>query len=130
MDQLKNYQFIFIFVNNGYEIQAGITLVYDFIVLVVDEVAHFGLTRDDQLINLSLSPLSTYFRNLCFYFCDMLVEYHLVSRDLPCLLIKKKQWIIIFKYFLYSHYQLSTHLVQSNLFLKYISIYYIAIWFI
>ena len=37
----------------------------------------------------------TYLRNRCFSCWDMLVEYHLVRRERPWRLMRKKQWIIL-----------------------------------
>ena len=46
----------------------------------------------------SLLHKSTSLRNLCFSCWDKLVEYHFVNLDLPCRLIRKKQWIIFKNY--------------------------------
>ena len=52
MDQLQDDQLVIIFIHNCDEIQARIALIYYLIIFVVNEIAHFGLPRDDQLINL------------------------------------------------------------------------------
>ena len=47
MNQLQDDQLVFIFVDNGYEVQAGIPLVVDFILFVLDKVTHFGFAGDN-----------------------------------------------------------------------------------
>ena len=118
MNQLQNYEFVLILIDDGDEIETSVSLVDDLVVLVVDKVAHLGLPCNHQLIHLSSCTPSTSFKNLCFSFWDMFVEYHFVSRDRPCLLIKKKQWIILiyilFKY-LYSFNQFTYSVSLSSL---------------
>ena len=95
VDELEHDELVVGLVYDHDEIEAGIALVHDLVVLVVHEIAHFGFTRDHQLVYLH-PPAFTSLRNRCFSICDMFDEYHLVSRDRPCLLIRKKQWIILF----------------------------------
>lgn len=94
VDQFQDYQLIVALVHDGDEVQTGVTLVHDLVFLVVDEIAHLRLASDHQLVDLCSSYHRTYFRNRCFSCWDMLDEYHLVSRERPWRLIRKKQWII------------------------------------
>lgn len=91
MDEFQDDELIIVFVHDGDEVETGVSLVHDLVFLVVDEIAHFGLPSDDQLVHLRLIWLRTYLRKRCFSCWDMLEEYHLVSRERPCLLMRKKQ---------------------------------------
>lgn len=99
LDQFKDDELVLIFVDNCDEVQTCITLVDYFVVFVVEEIAHFWLACQDHCVHL-IKPTLTSRKNLCFSFWDMAELYHLVSRDRPCRLIKKKQWIIQNLYFL------------------------------
>lgn len=94
MYKFKYNKLVITLIHDSNKIQTGISLVHYLVFLVVDEIAHLGLTSDHQLIDLRLLYASTYFRNRCFYCWDMFDEYHFVRRERPCLLIRKKQWII------------------------------------
>lgn len=52
MNHLQYNEFVFVLVNNGDKVQWGISFVDDFVLLVLEEVAHFGFTGDDQLVYL------------------------------------------------------------------------------
>ena len=52
MNKLKDDKFIIILIHNSDKVQTGITLVHNFIFLVVDKIAHFGFASDHQLIHL------------------------------------------------------------------------------
>jgi hypothetical protein len=41
-----------VLVDDGDEVETGVALVDYLVLLVVEEVAHFGVTRDDQLVHL------------------------------------------------------------------------------
>ena len=94
VDHFEDNEFVFVFVDNGDEVQWGVSFVDDFELLVFDEVAGFGFTSDDELIDLN-GGKSTSLRNRCFYCWLKLWEYHLVRRERPCLLMRKKQWIMV-----------------------------------
>ncbi len=55
MNEFKDDQLIIVLVHNGDEIKTGVSLVEYLVLFVVDEIAHFGLTSDDQLIYLHRS---------------------------------------------------------------------------
>ena len=93
MDQLQNDKFIMSFINDCNEVQTSISLIYNLIILIVNEIAHLWLSCNYQLIHLS-NFQSTSFKKRCFSCCDKFEEYHFVKRERPCLEIKKKQWII------------------------------------
>lgn len=46
LHEFQHNEFVFIFINDGDEVQAGVTFVDDFVLLVVKEIAHFGITRN------------------------------------------------------------------------------------
>ena len=96
MNHFKYDELIFVLVHNRDKVKRGVSFVHNLILLVFDEIAGFGFTSDDELVYLNCGK-STSLRNLCFYCWLMLCEYHFVRRDRPCLLIRKKQWIIEFK---------------------------------
>lgn len=93
LDEFQDDEFVLVLVDDGDEVQAGVPLVDDLIVLVVQEVAHLGLTCQNHRVHLSPTACTSR-RNRCFSFCDMAELYHLVSLERPCRLIKKKQWIM------------------------------------
>ena len=39
-------------VDDGDEVETGVSFVYDFVFLIVEEIAHLGVTSDDQLVHL------------------------------------------------------------------------------
>jgi hypothetical protein len=41
-----------VLVDDGDEVETGVALVHDLVLLVVQEVAHLGVARDDQLVHL------------------------------------------------------------------------------
>ena len=67
MDQLQDDQLVIIFIHNRDEIQARIALIYYLIIFVVDEIAHFGLPRDDQLINLKSTNCHLFEKSLLLH---------------------------------------------------------------
>ena len=66
MNHFKYNQLILILVHNRDKVKGRISFVYNFVLLVFDEVAGFGFTSDDELVYLSCVK-STSLRNLCFY---------------------------------------------------------------
>jgi len=58
-----------VFVDDGDEVKTGVSLVYDFVFFVVQEVAHLGVSCDDQLVDLSKTA-STSLRMRCLSACD------------------------------------------------------------
>ena len=96
LKSLEHNELVIVLVDNCYEVQSRISFVDDFVLFVVQEIALPGFPGDHQLINLNrLRFPYTSLRNCCFSRWDMLSEYHLVSRERPCLLMRKKQWIIL-----------------------------------
>lgn len=65
LHELKDYEFVFVFINDSYEVETGESFVDDFVLFIVEKVAHLGLTCDDHLVDLSISAL-TYLRIRCF----------------------------------------------------------------
>ena len=47
MDEFEYDEFVLILVDDGYEVEAGVSFVDDFVLFVVDEVATFGFSGDD-----------------------------------------------------------------------------------
>lgn len=94
MDKFQDYELVVCFVHNGDKVQTCVSFIDNFVVLVIDEIAHFGFSGDNQLVHLNKAQ-GTSLRKRCFYCWVKLDEYHLVRRDLPCLLMRKKQWIIL-----------------------------------
>lgn len=94
MYELQDYQLVLVLIHNRDEVQACVSLVDDLVLLVVDEITHLGPTCYHQLVHLSCCR-TTSLRMRCFYCCDRFSEYHFVSRERPCRLIRKKQWIIV-----------------------------------
>lgn len=94
VDELKHNQLVVALVDDCDEVETGVTFVNYLVLLIVDEVAHLGFAGDHQLIDLH-QTMGTSLRNRCFSCWDMFDEYHLVSLERPCLLIKKKQWSIL-----------------------------------
>ena len=107
VDEFEHDKFIVVFVHDRDEVEAGVALIYNLVVLVVDEIAHLGFPCNHQLIHLCLCRLTS-LRNRCFSICDKFDEYHLVNRDLPCRLMRKKEWIIYL--FKYANLKLQSHL--------------------
>lgn len=52
MNEFEDDKLVIVLVHNGNKVQAGVALVHDFVLLVVNEIAHFGLTCDDHLVYL------------------------------------------------------------------------------
>jgi len=46
LHQFQYDQFILVLVDDGYEVETGVSLVDDLVLLVVQEIAHLGVTRD------------------------------------------------------------------------------------
>lgn len=46
LHEFQDNKLIFIFVDDGDKIQTGVTFVDDFVLLVVKEIAHFGVACD------------------------------------------------------------------------------------
>ena len=82
LHEFQNDQLIFVLVDDGDEVERGVSLVDDLVILEIKEIAHFGLPGDDQLIH--LPPFkNTSFSKRCFSYWVRLLEYHLVSRERP-----------------------------------------------
>ena len=56
VDEFEDDEFVIGLVDDGDEVQAGVALVHDLVLLVVDEVAHLRLAGDHQLIHLRCYP--------------------------------------------------------------------------
>ena len=69
LHEFQDDQLVVVLVHDGDEVQTGVALVYDFVFLVVKEVAHLGVSGDDQLVDL-LQGRPTSFRMRCFSDCD------------------------------------------------------------
>lgn len=93
LHEFKDDELVFVLVDDGDEVETGEAFVDDFVLFIVEEVAHLGLACDDHLVDLSTWNL-TYFRMRCFSNWLRLELYHFVRRERPCLLIRKKQWIM------------------------------------
>lgn len=65
LHELEDDELIFVLVDDGDEVETGEALVDDFVLFIVEEVAHLGLACDDHLVYLSTWNL-TYFRMRCF----------------------------------------------------------------
>ena len=52
MDEFKHDKFIVVFVHDRDKVETGVALIYNLVVLIVDEVAHLGLPCNHQLIHL------------------------------------------------------------------------------
>lgn len=46
LHELQYNQLILIFIHNGYEVETSVSLVDDLVLLVVQEIAHLGITGD------------------------------------------------------------------------------------
>jgi hypothetical protein len=53
VDEFKGDQFVVIFVDDGDEVETCVSFVDDFVLFVVNEIAHLRFTGDDQLVYLS-----------------------------------------------------------------------------
>ena len=52
LHELEDDEFVFFLVDDGDEVETGVSFVYDFVFLIVEEIAHLGVTSDDQLVHL------------------------------------------------------------------------------
>ncbi len=66
VNKLQNDQLVFVLINDRYEIQWGVSFVHDFVVFVLNEIACFGFSGDDQLVDLTIESKSTSLRKRCF----------------------------------------------------------------
>ena len=103
LHKLQYYQLIFIFINDCYEVQTSESFVYYLPLFIIQKITHLRTSSYHHLIHLH-SFTTTYFNNLCFSDWLKFIEYHLVRRDRPWRLIKKKQWIIFIQIFNYNKY--------------------------
>lgn len=69
LHELQHNQLIVVLIDDGDEVKAGVSLVYDFIFLVIQEIAHFRVPCDDQLVDLSRQG-ATSLRIRCLSDCD------------------------------------------------------------
>ena len=65
LHEFQDDQLIVVLVHDGDEVETGVPLVDDLVFLVVQEVAHFWVARDYQLVYLPNDP-ATSFRMRCF----------------------------------------------------------------
>lgn len=65
LHEFEDDEFVFVLIDDGDEVETGVSLVDDLVLFVVEEVAHLGVTRDDELVHLD-SGGSTSFRMRCF----------------------------------------------------------------
>jgi hypothetical protein len=93
LHEFEDDELIFVLIDDGDEVEAGVAFVDDLVLLVVEEVAHLGIAGDHQLVHLHNTP-DTSFRMRCFSVWFRFEEYHFVNRERPCRLIRKKQWIM------------------------------------
>ena len=66
LHKFEHDQLVLILIDDGYEVETGISFINYFVVLVVEEIAHLGLACDDQLVDLTRRH-GTSLRILCFY---------------------------------------------------------------
>lgn len=52
VNQFEDDELVIILVDDGDEVETGVSFVDYFVFLVVDEIAHFGFAGDHQLVNL------------------------------------------------------------------------------
>jgi hypothetical protein len=52
LHEFEDDEFIVVLVYDGDEVETGVSLVHDLVLFVVQEVAHFGVAGDDQLVDL------------------------------------------------------------------------------
>ncbi len=52
LHQLQDYKFVFLLVDHRDEVETGVAFVDDFVLFEVEEIAHFGLPGDHQLVDL------------------------------------------------------------------------------
>lgn len=90
LHHFEDDEFVLVLVDDGDEVETGESLVDYFKLFVVQEIAHLGVASDDELIDLS-GESGTSLSTRCFSVWERLLEYHLVRRDLPWRLIRKKQ---------------------------------------
>lgn len=65
LHEFEDDELILILVDDGDEVETGVSLVDDLVLFVVQEVAHLGVTRDHQLVHLR-GGSTTSFRMRCF----------------------------------------------------------------
>jgi len=61
VNEFKDDELVIVFVDDGDEVETGVSLVDDLVLFVVNEIAHFGFPGDDQLVDLNIRatlPLS------------------------------------------------------------------------
>lgn len=46
MHEFENDELVFVLVDDGDEVEAGVALVDDLVFLIIQEIAHFGIARD------------------------------------------------------------------------------------
>jgi hypothetical protein len=90
LHEFKDNELVFVLIDNGDEVETGVSLVDDLVLLVVKEVAHLGVAGDHQLVHLHNRPITS-LRMRCFSDWLRLDEYHLVKRERPWRLMRKKQ---------------------------------------
>lgn len=65
LHEFEDDELILILVDDGDEVETGVSLVDDLVLFVIQEVAHLGVTRDHQLVHLR-GGRTTSFRMRCF----------------------------------------------------------------
>lgn len=54
VDELKHNKLVLVLIDDGNEVETGVSLVDDFVLFVFQEIAHFGFTSNDKLIYLCI----------------------------------------------------------------------------
>jgi hypothetical protein len=65
LHEFEDDEFVLVLVDDGDEVETGVSFVDDLVLFVVEEVAHLGVARDDELVDLR-GEGSTSFRMRCF----------------------------------------------------------------
>lgn len=52
MDKFQNEEFIVCLIHNSDEVETCVSLVDNFIILIIHKIAHFGFSGDDKLVDL------------------------------------------------------------------------------
>lgn len=52
MNEFKDNKFVLILIHNGDKVEGSVAFVDDFVLFVLEEVAHFGFSGDNELVDL------------------------------------------------------------------------------
>lgn len=69
--KFEDNQLVLVFVYDCNEVETGVSLIDNFILFVFKEIAHFGFTGNDELINLSYKWFTS-LRKRCLSCCERL----------------------------------------------------------